>query len=59
MTLTHDLDIINVHHHTKYGGPKSNGFQDMNFFLEIWSNDIQTECQTESDAYEPPVHGHR
>ena len=27
----HDLDTINVHHHTKFGDPTSNGSWDMNF----------------------------
>ena len=64
MTLTFnpDLDTINVHHHTKFGDHKSNGSEDMNFcpvtfclvnFGQV--TDGQTDRQTESDAYEPPV----
>ncbi len=35
MTLTFkdDLDMINIHHHTKFGDPNPNGSKDMNFFL--------------------------
>ncbi len=33
LTLTHDLDIIFVHHHTKFGGPAVNSFGSINFFL--------------------------
>ena len=33
LNFTHDLDIINVHHHTKFEQPKSNGSTDMNFDL--------------------------
>ncbi len=33
LTFTHNLDIIFVHHHTKFGDPRSNGSWDMNFFL--------------------------
>ena len=56
MTLTfdHDLDIIHVHHHAKFGNPKSNGFWDMNFCLVtfglVWilvksQTDRQTDIQ--------------
>ena len=31
LTFTLDLDIINVHHHAKFGDHKSNGSWDMNF----------------------------
>ncbi len=33
LTFTDDLDMISVHHHTKFGEPNPNGFKDMNFFL--------------------------
>ena len=37
MTLTFmcDLDIINVHHHTEFDHPRSNGFRDTSFGLVI------------------------
>ncbi len=25
LTFTHDIDSINVHHHTEFGDPKTNG----------------------------------
>ncbi len=33
LTFTHELDIINVHHHTKFEHPRSNGSTVMNFYL--------------------------
>ncbi len=33
LTFTDDLDMINVHHHTKFGDPNPNGPKDQNFFL--------------------------
>ncbi len=57
MTFTHDLDIINVHHHTKFEQPKANGSRDMNFYLVNFYlmnyflvTDGQTDEQTEGDA---------
>ncbi len=50
MTLTfkHDLDIINVHHHAKFGYPNSNGCWDMNYcpviFVQSWTGG-QTDRQ--------------
>ncbi len=32
LTLICDLDMINVHHHIKFGDPNPNGSKDMNFF---------------------------
>ncbi len=32
LTFTHDLDIVLVHHHTKFGEPTVNGSRDKNFF---------------------------
>ena len=55
VTLTYDLhllDIIYVHHHTEFGGPKLHSFRDMNFFLVNFGQvtDGRTDRQTESDA---------
>ncbi len=36
LTFIHDLDVVNVHHHTKFGDPTSNGSHVMNFFLVIF-----------------------
>ena len=38
MTLTfmHDLDMVNVHHHTKFGDPTLNGSIVMNFFSSTY-----------------------
>ncbi len=36
LTFTDDLDMINVHHHTKFGDPNPNGSKDMNLFLVIF-----------------------
>ena len=56
MTLTfkHDLDIINIHHHTKSEPPKSNGSRDINFYLVIFGpmnyflvTDRRTDGQTD------------
>ncbi len=33
----HDLDMVNVHHHTKFGDPISNGSPSMYFFLVNYS----------------------
>ncbi len=33
LTFTQDLDIINIHQHTKFEPPKSNGSRDINFYL--------------------------
>ena len=63
MNFGYDLDTINVHHYTKFGDHKSNGFRAMNFSLvtfvqsEFWSR--QTSRRTETDAYKPTVLMHR
>ncbi len=36
LTFTHDLDIINVHHRTKYDHPTSSGSKDIYFYLVIF-----------------------
>ncbi len=36
LTFIHNLDIINIHHHTKFETPKSNGLRDINFYLVIF-----------------------
>ncbi len=33
LSFTHTLDMVHVHHHTKFGDHRSNGSWDMNFFL--------------------------
>ncbi len=61
MTFTHDLDIIDIHHHTKFEPAKANGSRDINFYLVIFGpmnyflvtdrrTDGQTDGQTEGDA---------
>ncbi len=57
LTFTHDLDIINIHHHTKLESPKPNGSRHINFYLVIFGpmnyflvTDRQTDGQTEGDA---------
>ncbi len=36
---SHDLNIINVHHHTKFGDPNPKGSWDMNYFpVNHWTN---------------------
>ncbi len=61
MTLgfTHDLDMVHIHHHTKFGDPRSNGSWDMNFFLVTFflvfsrtdrQTDRRTDRRTEGDA---------
>ncbi len=36
LTFTNDLDIINIHHHTKFEPPKSNSSRDIKFYLMIF-----------------------
>ena len=55
MTLifTHDLNIINIHHHTKFEPPESNGSRDINSYLVIFdpmNYFLVTDGQTEGDA---------
>ena len=66
MTFTDDLDMINVHHHTKFADPNPYGFKDINFFLVNFflanyylvtfgivtdrQTDRLTDGQTESDT---------
>ena len=68
MTLTfiHDLDVVHVHYHTKFGDPTLNGSIAKNFFLVIFflvtyylvtfgiatdrQTDRRTDGQTEVDA---------
>ena len=47
LTFTHDLDSINVHCHTIFGDPNSNGFWDMNYCpVYFLSSHRQTDGQT-------------
>ena len=48
MTFKNDLDIINVHHHTKFEQPKLNSSRDMNFY--IMNHFLVTDGQTEGNA---------
>ncbi len=54
LTFTQALDIINIHHHTKFEPPKSNGSRDINFYLVIFGpmnyflvTDRQTDRRTD------------
>ena len=53
LTFTHDLDIINVHHQTKFDHLRSNGSRDINFYAVIFgpmNYFLATDGQTEGDA---------
>ncbi len=57
MTLgfTHDLGMVHIHHHTKFGDPRSNGSWDMNFFLVTFflvfsRTDRQTDRRTDGQT---------
>ncbi len=55
LSFTDDLDMVHMHHHTKFGDPRSNGSWDMIFFSsEFFSSicpgrtDGQTDRRTDS-----------
>ncbi len=53
LTFMHDLDIVKVHHYTKFGHTRSNGSVDINFYLVIvgpMNYFLVTVRQTEDDA---------
>ncbi len=49
LSFTHNLDMVLVHHYTKFGDHRSNGSWDMNFFLVTFFSSIlaQTDRQTD------------
>ncbi len=51
MTLTDDLDMINVHHHTKFDDPNPNGSKDNDYI----PNQFNEECLFINHAI--PFHG--
>ena len=42
LTFTYNLGMVHIHHHAKFGDPRSNGSGDINFFL-VFVTDGQTD----------------
>ena len=51
LSFTNDLDMVHVHHHTKFGDHRSNGSWDIIFFLVTFSSDGQTDRRRRKRAH--------